>query len=365
VAVLAALLALVAAGSAAAAPPAVSASSYILVNPATGEVLAQRSPDRRLPMASTTKIMTALLTLERARLDDTATVPAEAAVANLVTGEQVRVRDLLVGLLVPSGNDAAITLAVKVGGSQSRFVAMMNRRARQLGLRNTHFLTPHGLDVPGHYSSVRDLVTLARVAMRRPELRRIVAMKTASVPGAFGSGRRFYEAQNDLLRADPEVDGVKTGHTDGAGYALVAHAKRARLGVDLFAALIGSTSEGQRVTDGRRLLDYGFRQYARPTLIASGQVFGRARVYQRPGVRVAYQASGPLVAPIRLDRPIVERVVAPPELRAPIRAGQVVGRVEVREGARLIGRRDLVAAEDVAAPSALDRLRSAWGNLFS
>lgn len=362
-------MALAIAGPSSAAPPRIQASSYILVNPATGEVLAQRAPDRRLPMASTTKIMTALVTLERARLDDVATVPVAAAVggstADLVTGEELGIRDLLVGLMVPSGNDAAITLAVHVAGSESSFVALMNRRARELGLRNTRFQSPHGIDRPGHYSSVRDLVRLARVAMRRPLLRRIVAMRTARIPGPFGSGEREYEAQNDLLLANAEVDGVKTGHTSGAGYALVAHAERERLGMDLYAALIGSQTEARRVVDGTRLLDHGFRQYARATLIPRGQVYGRARIYLRPGVRVAYRAAGALVAPVRLGRPIVERVVAPPELEAPIRRGQEVGYVEVREGSRLVGRRKLVAARSVAAPGVLDRIRAAWGGLLS
>ncbi|MEW6581395.1 MAG: D-alanyl-D-alanine carboxypeptidase family protein [Actinomycetota bacterium] len=363
-AVLAALLvAALAVPAAAAGPSGVSAGSYIVVEPQSGTVLAQRGADRALPMASTTKMMTALVTVERASLDETAVVPREALVggssAGLAAGERRTVRDLLVGLLVPSGNDAAITLADHVGGSQARFVALMNRRAAELGLTRTHFVTPHGLDRPGHRASVRDLVTLARELMTHPEVRAIVARRTATIP-APGGGRRVLQNQNDLLAVDPEVDGVKTGHTDGAGYALVAHARRESLGVELYAAFIGSPSEAARVADGERLLTWGFSQFARPVLVRDGQVFGRARVRNRPGVTVGLAARGRIAAPILLSEPITERVVATPEVVPPIRRGQVVGRVTVRAGDRVLGTVPLVAERNVAGPGAVDRLRAAW-----
>ena len=165
-AVLAALTLLVAAWPARAAAPTVDADAYLLVDPATNAVLAQRAPDRELPMASTTKMMTALVTLESADLDDVMTVPPDAAVGgstgSLQAGERLTVRELLTALLVASGNDAAVTLAEGVAGSQAAFVRRMNRRAAELGLTETHFANPHGLDAPGHHSSARDLVALAR-----------------------------------------------------------------------------------------------------------------------------------------------------------------------------------------------------------
>lgn len=358
------LVALPATTRAAGEPPPISATSYILVDPGTETVLAARSPDRALPMASTTKIMTALVTLERASLSDIATVPPGAIVggssAGLVAGERISVRDLLEGLLVPSGNDAAVTLAEYVGGGQAAFVRMMNARARELGLTRTHFVTPHGLDRPGHRSSVRDLVRLARVAMTHAEFRRIVAMRTARIPGPGGSGIRVLETQNDLLGIDPDIDGVKTGHTAGAGYAIVAHGTRPRLGVDLYAAFIGAPSEEARASDAERLLDWGFAQFGRATLIRDGQVFARARVRDRPGVTVAFRAKGVLSAAIRVGEEITETVVAPPEVIGPVARGQVLGNVTVRAGRRVLGRRPLVAATGVASPGIADRLRAAW-----
>ena len=266
-AVLAALALLVAAWPAQAAAPAVDADAYIVVDPGTGETLAQRAPDRELPMASTTKMMTALVVLETADLDDVMTVPAEAAVGgstgSLVAGEMLPVRDLLTALLVASGNDAAITLAVGVAGSEQAFVARMNRRARELGLTETHFANPHGLDAPGHHSSVRDLVTLAQTAMRNPVFRRTVSSRRASIPGPNGAGTRSYVSENLLLDLDPDVDGVKTGMTDGAGFALVAHSRGRAGDPELYTALIGAPSDNARARDGERLLEYG-RSLLRP-----------------------------------------------------------------------------------------------------
>lgn len=368
-AVLAALLALLGAPAARAAAPTPQAAAYIVVNPATGEVLAERAPDRELPMASTTKIMTALVVLERARLDDVMTVPPEAvaiggSTGSLRAGERLSVRHLLIALLVPSGNDAAVTLAAGVAGSQAAFVDLMNARAAELGLTATRFANPHGLDAPGHHSSARDLVRLARAAMRNPYFREVVAMRTASIPGPGARGARVYQSRNGLLALDPEADGVKSGMTDGAGYALVARSRRAGLGVRLYAALIGSPSEEARARDADALLRWGFAQYARPVLIPAGAVYGAAEVAQRPGVRVAYAASAPLRAPIRLGRPVTETIVAPSQVRAPVRRGQALGEVVVRQQGRVLGRRELRATSTVSEASIWDRVRSGFASLL-
>ena len=360
-AVLATLL--VAAAPGLGAPPRVSAPAYIVVNPATGETLAQRAPDRELPMASTTKIMTALIVLERADLDDRYTVPAEAVAiggssARLVEGEELSVRDLLTGLLVASGNDAAITLADGLAGNQAAFVAMMNARARELGLAHTAFANPPGLDAPGHHSSAADLVALARVAMRDPVFRELVASRQASIPGPGGVGRRSLESENELLDIDPEADGVKTGMTDGAGYALVAHARRSSLGVELYLASIGSPSSAIRARDGRTLLDDAFGHYARARLLSAGTTLGRAQVDGVPGRTIAYRPASALDAPVRLGKPVSRTIVAPVEVSPPVREGQVVGTITYRQGDDVIGRRDLVAAESAGSPGLLDRLRS-------
>jgi D-alanyl-D-alanine carboxypeptidase (penicillin-binding protein 5/6) len=342
---------------------AIEAEAYIVINPATGETLSERLPDRELPMASTTKIMTALIVLESADVDRVLTVPASAEVGGssggLVPGERLPVRDLLTALLVASGNDAAVTLAEGVAGSQAAFVERMNRRARELGLAATRFTNPHGLDEPGHHSSVRDLVTLSRAAMRSRFFRETVAARVAEIPGPRGAGVRRYESENALLEADPEVDGVKTGMTDDAGFALVAHARRRALGVELYAASIGSPSAEARALDGRQLLELGFSRYARATLVAEGAVYGRATLDGRPGTTVPYRIAAALQAPLRIGgEPVTEVVTAQRRLDPPVQEGEVVGSVTLRQGDHVLGRRDLVAARAAGGPSVWDRIRS-------
>jgi D-alanyl-D-alanine carboxypeptidase (penicillin-binding protein 5/6) len=351
-----------------AAAPRVAAPAYIVLDPATGETLAQRAADRELPMASTTKIMTALIVLERADLDDEFTVPAEAvaiggSTARLEEGEQLSVRDLLTGLLVASGNDAAITLADGVAGSQQAFVAMMNARAKELGLRHTHYANPHGLDAPGHYSTVRDLVTLAQVAMRNPLFRELVSSRRASIPGPDGIGRRQLESENELLDIDPEADGIKTGMTDGAGYALVAHAGRASLGLDLYLASLRSPSSDIRARDAQTLFDDAFSHYAKARLLAQGAVLARAQVEGVPGRTIPVVAKSALDAPLRLGEPVTATLVAPEEVEPPVVQGDVVGHVVYRQSDLVVGQVDLVAGESADGPGILDRLRAGWEEL--
>lgn len=342
--------------------PDVDAASYILVNPATGETLAASSSERPLAMASTTKIMTAVVALEQADLDDRMTVPPEAVVggstAYLQPGESLTVRDLLTGLMVASGNDAAVTLAIGISGSQDAFVALMNEKARELGLTQTSFANPHGLDEPGHHTSVRDLVTLAQVAMRDQVFREIVSHHTATIPGPGGVGTRTLVSQNTLLERYAEADGVKTGMTDDAGYSIVAHARRPALGVQLYAAIIGSPSAEARAEDAEELLRWGFAQYARPTLLAPGDVVGRVAVQYRSGVSVPYRVERGVRPAIRLGEPVTEEIVAPAEVAGPVREGDVVGTITVRQNDDVLVRRDLVAAGSADSAGVLDRVGS-------
>lgn len=348
-------------GAAATTPaPTPDVAAYVLVNAATGETLAAKHPDRELAMASTTKIMTALIVLEQADLDARYRVPAHAVVggstAGLQPGETLTVRDLLTGLLVSSGNDASITLAEGLAGSQQEFVALMNARARQLGLRHTSFRNAHGLDEAGHHASVRDLVRLSEVAMRDPLFRQIVALRRATIPGVNGVGTRTLESQNLLLDAYPEADGIKTGMTNNAGYSLVAHAKRPALGVSLYLAMIGSPSSEARAADAEALLRWGFAQYARPMLLPPASVVGAAPVQYRPGVSVPYRVDRGIRVPIRLGEAITEEISAPRQVAGPVEEGAVLGALTVRQGERVLARRDLVAAASVGDAGVFDRI---------
>ncbi|MBI4171465.1 MAG: D-alanyl-D-alanine carboxypeptidase, partial [Actinobacteria bacterium] len=258
--VLAAAAALVVAAGAPAAPPRVQAAAYLVQNATTGEVLASRNARERRPPASITKLMTVLVALERARLDEVVTVTNKAAAVGessifLEPGERITVADLVRAALIQSANDAAYALATHVGvGSVPRFVALMNAKARALGLSDTRFVNPDGLDAPGHVSSARDVTRLARVAMRNPFVRETVQLQSTSI-----AGDRTLRTWNDLLATFPALIGVKTGHTDDAGWSEVAAARGP--GVTIYATLLGGVSRERRNADLASLLRWGLSRF--------------------------------------------------------------------------------------------------------
>ena len=352
---LASLAAVVLAAPAAAAPPEITARAALVENGATGEVLFRYRDRARVPIASITKLMTALVAVERSSPHSLMTVPADApyvggSTARLRPGERLTVRDLLEAALVQSANDAAYTLAVNVGrGSVERFVALMNARARQLGLTGTHFVRPDGLDVPGHYSSARDVTELARAAMQKPLVREIVRDRTETIAGG-----RVLETWNDLLSTFPGVIGVKTGHTSAAGWSQVAAAQGN--GFTIYATLLGSPSREERNADLAELLRWGLAQYRAVPLISRSRVYARVETPFGRG-RVSLVAARRLVRAVRVGRPLVERVVATRVVSLPVRKGQRLGEVRVYAGSTLLGARPLVAARGVARPPLVSRAR--------
>ena len=339
--------------AAAAAPPPVDAEAYVVQNSGTGEVLASKDERERLPMASITKLMTAVVALEHASLDDVATISSRTAsigesTINLRPGERVTLRELIQAALIQSANDAANAIAAFVGrGSVPRFLALMNARARQLGMTDTHFANPDGLDTPAHYSSARDVTKLARVAMNKPFIR-----ETVRLVDAQAAGRRLH-TWNDLLSTFPGLIGVKTGHTDGAGWSEVAAARRG--GVTIYATLLGGTSREGRNADLAGLLAWGLSRYRTAWAIDGGRTYGTVRTaYGKPVVRVV--AVKPALRVIHVERPLVERVVLPVEAALPVRKGQRLGEVQVLDRGTVIARSPLVAATAVDRPGALGRV---------
>lgn len=331
-----------------AAPPQVAGRSYVVENGATGEILLAHDARERVPIASITKLMTVLLTLEQARLDDVVTVSPEAAAVgessvNLHAGDRLTVRELLEAALIQSANDAADALAIHVGrGSQARFVAMMNARARQLGLKDSHFARPDGLDAPGHVSSARDVTLLARLLMHRPVVRQIVRQRTATI-----SGGRTLRTWNDLLSSYPGIYGVKTGHTSGAGWSEVAAARRR--GISIYATLLGSPDRDIRNAGLVRLLDWGFSRYRPVDAVVKGRVYAYAELgYGRKRLRLV--AARSLVPTVRVDRPLVRRLVAADAAELPVSRGQTLGRVQIFQRGRQLGSVPLVASRSVTRP---------------
>ena len=349
--VLAAALAL--ATPALAAVPHVRARAYTVEDGETGQVLAEYRERARVPIASLTKLMTVLLTVERAKPGDVVTVaPGAAAVGEssigLRAGDRLTVRELLDGALIQSANDAADALAYYVGkGNEARFVALMNTRARQLGLSDTHYARPDGLDAPGHVSSARDVTKLARLLMRRPIVRSIVRRQSATIAGG-----RVLHTWNDLLATFPGVFGVKTGHTSAAGWNEVASVDRG--GAVVYGTILGSPDRATRNADLSALLRWGLSRYRRIPVLTPGRVYAKVKVgYGRSPVGLV-PAKG-LVRPVRIDQPFVLRVVAEAVATLPVIRGERLGEIRVYQGSRLLVRRALVAGRTVKRPGALGR----------
>jgi D-alanyl-D-alanine carboxypeptidase (penicillin-binding protein 5/6) len=298
-------------------------------------------------MASTTKLMTAYLALHRLPLDKRLVAPAYHAIPGesllgLETGERISVRDLLYGLLLPSGNDAAETLAVGVAGSTSAFVREMNRSARRLGLRQTSYANPIGLDQSGNYSSPHDLASLALTLRRRALFRKIVATPRATL--RTGARRRTVVNHNDLVGKVPWVNGVKTGYTLDAGYVLVGSGTRDD--VTLLSVVMGAPSASARDQDTLELLRYGFSLYRREQPIRSGKTLAHVRVEN--GERgLALVATRALGATLRKGQRLRVVVHAPDSVAAPVHRGERIGRATVTVDGDPVGRVPLVSGYSV------------------
>ncbi|HET8951971.1 MAG TPA: D-alanyl-D-alanine carboxypeptidase family protein [Solirubrobacteraceae bacterium] len=364
IAVLAVAL-LPAAAGAEAKPPRceVDASSAIVIEVSTGAVACATNPDERRSIASTTKLMTALLTLERAKLSDTFTaadyMPSAAeSKIGLDRGERMSVRDLMRGLLVESANDAAVTLAEGVSGSRRAFVRAMNRRAQQLKLTNTHYANPIGLDEQGNYSSARDLVRLA-VVLRTNHFFRTTTDRP-SVRLTTGNGPRTFDNRNTLVRSTGWINGVKSGHTSQAGYVLVGSGRRN--GIQLVSAVLGTPSLTARNAESLKVLEDSFPAFQRITAVRKGTIMTRVPIKYRRGAELALVAGRTVrrIVPRGQRDDVTSRVVGrPDDVTGPILAGQSFGAVEILQKGHVVGRVPLVAASSVPEAD-LEQKAKSW-----
>jgi serine-type D-Ala-D-Ala carboxypeptidase (penicillin-binding protein 5/6) len=340
-----------AAAAAPPAPPAVSAKAYVVMDQQTGVVLAENNANERLPMASTTKIMTGLLTLEHFHDLDTVVAARRDAVGvgedeiYLQKGEKLTVNQLLEALLIQSANDAAADLADAVAGSQAKFVALMNARARELGLTNTHYANPHGLDAPGHYTSALDLTHLARIAMRDPRFAGYVGHYTATIPWAHHHYDRVLVSHNELLEDYSWAYGVKTGWTDGAGFCIAAAGLWR--GHHVLVTLLGEPDDAHRLADVVKLFHWSGSQYALQTVLPAGRVLAQATMPYHDG-KLDLVSSAALTASLRIGAKVTTRVTAPRSVELPVSQGAVYGGVRVYADGRPVGTAHLVAASSYA-----------------
>jgi D-alanyl-D-alanine carboxypeptidase (penicillin-binding protein 5/6) len=336
----------------------VLAKSWALIDARTGEVLASQAASKRLPIASTTKLMTAYVAMKEAPLDRIVrAAPYEAeygeSLLEMEPGERISVRDLIYGLILRSGNDAAHTLAVRISGSTERFVAEMNRYAAALGLSNTHYANPIGLDQKGNYSSARDLLTLSQRLLRMPAFAKISDSRSALLKST--EPPRRIETINELLLTEPWATGVKTGHTWGAGWILVGSGRKK--GVELISAAIAAPTDETRYSDNVALLEYGFSQYEKKKPVKSGEQFAEATI-EYSGGSLPLRAAHGLKVGLRKDQDLSVKVKAPDEVEGPIKRGAVLGRVSVYVDGLKAGAVPLAAARAVPEASDFDRARA-------
>jgi D-alanyl-D-alanine carboxypeptidase (penicillin-binding protein 5/6) len=341
------------AGTAHATPPPVSARAYVIVDARTGEVLASSNANQRMPIASITKLMTVLVALQHHKLSDVVTVdPRAAAVgessANLAPGERITVHDLVEAALIQSANDAADALALSVSRDFDAFARLMNAKAQQLGLADSHFVRPDGLDEAGEYSSAADVTKLARIAMRSPFVRATVRRETATIADGH-----VLHTWDDLLGVVPHVIGVKTGHTDQAGWCQVAAVQEH--GVTVYVTMLGSPSRSIRNVGLQSLLAWGVAQFRVVQEVQQSRVYARVALpYGKAPVDLV--AARPLQGVVRVGHPLTERVVAAAGAGLPVHAGQIMGRVEIWANGHLLGSRPLIATRTVRRPGLGGRL---------
>ena len=346
----------------AANPPKLGAEAWALVDADTGLYLAGKNPDRRLPIASTTKIMVALIALEEGvDLDEEVTISEQAerfvgftySNVGLIQGERLSVRELLEAALIPSGTDADYALAEHLGdGSVDEFVEEMNQEAQSMGLKNTHFENPAGIDARGHYSSARDLATMARAAMEYPTFDDIVDTEQATI--TTQNREIEFSTTNNLLYTYDEANGVKTGTSPRAGPCLVASA--ADGDESYVAVVLDARGEEYRFDAARTALEYGFNNYEHEPLARKDQVYEELQLpFRREesvGLVAAKDVPG-LVGPgLEAERRITARE-APPEAKA----GQELGTVEVLVNGKSVGSSPLVTRRGFEEASLWQKIR--------
>lgn len=335
------------------APPQLAAKSYVLMDAATGQILINDNGDQRLPPASLTKLMTAYLTtLEikkgQVRSTDLVTVSEKAwrtggSKMFIEVGKKVSLEDLLHGIIIQSGNDASVAVAEYLAGSEEVFAQLMNKTAQQLGMTNTHFMNATGLPNPDHYSSAHDMAILARAIIYEDPAHYAIYSQKEFLWNNIKQPNR-----NRLLWRDSTVDGLKTGHTEEAGYCMVASAKRNDL--RLIAVLFGTTSENARADETQKLLTYGFRFYENRTFYKKGDQLANLKVWKGSADEVQAGLAQDISLTLLKNQftGLHAQLTTVKQLTAPVRAGQVVGKVEIKTASnQVIYSTNLVALQTV------------------
>ena len=360
-----------------AAPVPVGAGAWLVMDYGSGQVLASSNPDARMEPASITKVMTSYVVaaeIKAGKVKPTDQVlisenawrggggGTDGSTSFLPLGSTVSLEELERGMVIQSGNDAAIALAEHVAGSEQAFVELMNRYAKKIGMNNTHFMNPHGLPDPNHYSTARDLALMGQALIRDfPQAYAFNQIKEYTVNGIRQHNR------NGLLWLDPSVDGIKTGHTSSAGYCLLASAKRGeqRLVSVVLGIMTDSQREGFRLREqgNLALLNWGFRFFETRTLYTPDKILATPRVWKGAENSVALAVSSPLRVSVPRGRAdtLKASVDLPRHIIAPLKAGQEVGTLRISQDGKVIAEAPLVTKTAVAEAGFFGRL---WDSIL-
>lgn len=332
--------------------PQIDARGYLLMDAASGRIIVEHNAEQRLPPASLTKMMTAYIAeaeLQKGNLseDDMAPVSVKAwrmggSKMFIKEGTRVSVGDLLKGIIIQSGNDASVAMAEFVAGSEDAFADLMNQHARRLGMNSTHFMNATGWPAENHFTTAKDMATLARAIVRDfPEHYDTYALKEFTYNGITQQNR------NLLLWRDERVDGLKTGHTEEAGYCLVSSAKEGDM--RLIAVVMGTDSEGARARESQKLLTYGFRFFETYKAYSAGDILDTAELWmgEKREVRLGLSEDLILTIPKESHEGLKAEVTVNPQLQAPINEGQQYGTVTVRMNNEVLVEKPLVALESI------------------
>ena len=355
------------------AAPQVAATSYLVIDADTGKVIVEKNAHERFPPASLTKMMTSYIVeyeLNKGNIseDDLVLVSEKAwrtpgSRMFIKEGTQVKLGDLLRGIVIQSGNDASVAVAEHIAGSESAFADLMNQHAQLLGMTNSHFVNATGFPAEGHYSSAHDIAKLARATILQfPENYSMYAEKEFTYNNIRQPNR------NKLLWRDKTVDGMKTGHTDAAGFCLAASA--VRNGTRLITVVMGTNSDTARAVESQKLLDYGFRYYETRKLYSRGQVVNNARVWagSQPNVKVGFAEDVLVTMPRQQGASIPATLDMQEEIMAPIAVGDVLGKIVVGSEGNVLVERSVVALEAVDEGGffkrMFDKIKLFFMNLF-
>ncbi|MFQ5574479.1 MAG: D-alanyl-D-alanine carboxypeptidase family protein [Terriglobia bacterium] len=348
--------------------PDLTGQSVILIDADTGTVLGEKAAREKRAIGSTTKIVTAILALEKRSLEDLVSTSESAPLAGgsevgLGMGDQLTVRDLLYSLMVASANDAAVVLAENIGESVPSFAQMMNDKAEQIGAKDSNFVNPHGLHDPNHYSTAADLSLMAQYAMKNKVFREIVATKERPIALPGAAAPRTMTNRNRLLWLYEPAIGIKTGFVKEAGYCLVAAAEKN--GLTLISVVLGAPTKAASNEDSVKAFTYGFDSYARKQFIRKGRTYGRIKIPFSRGKKLAVVAErsfsfleGEGISLRRLTR--VQK-----GLDLPVKKGEKLGSVSVWRDKTRLAEVDLVAERSLAAPSFGERVLAFLRAIFS